>query len=109
LTLVNTLLKPLGRIAKPYNKIKVFWVIGLVLFMALGAIVTIFADIGLSIAEKTMPNYLHGKYLNYDNLWLLVSIWTVTFPAFMIIATISLMTHNLPISQSQDSNQESKS
>lgn len=106
MTFVNNLLKPLGRVAKPYNKIKTFWVVGLVGFMILGAIITIFADIGLDIIEKTKPNYFHGKYLNYDNMWLLVSIWTVTFPAFMIIATISLMTHNLPITQSQDRHQE---
>ena len=99
---MNGILNPLKKVSKPYNRIKFLWIIIGCTFLVLGALVTIWADIGLDILQKTKPDYFHGKYLNYDNLWLMVSIWTVVFPAFIIIATISLTTHDLP----NDSNRE---
>ena len=90
------ILKPLTRFSKVYNRFRYFWLVFMVFMMCVNAIVSLFAEVGLSEVQKQLPTAFHGHYLNFHNLWLFMAIWIPLSLGFTIISCVSLYTHRLP-------------
>ena len=90
--MINSLLNIFGNF---YNKITWGWIIIGIALLFINGMIIILAVTGLGTAQITHPEYFHGHYLNYNNLWLMINLWTVGSILFIIIAIISLSTHKI--------------
>lgn len=98
----------LTRFTKQYNNYSFFWAVGICIMIVLNGMVFLLAGIGLSEMQKQAPTAFHGHFLNYSNLWAMMSVYPIISMAGILLGGISLMIHTMP-TQSQDGNRESKS
>src|SRR5689334_9043094 len=78
-----------------YNKRTYWWFVIMTVFIVCDSIVSLFAITGLSQAQILQPHALHGKWLNYDNLWFMMNAWIPLSLGLIIISFWSLGTHKL--------------
>lgn len=80
-------------ILKAHNKTRYIWFPIMLAMILLTGLVTLLAGAGLGETQKQMPNAFHGKYLNYDDLWLILGIWPIFSSGFIIITTLAMITY----------------